>query len=58
MEGRNGYTAIDEYLNEDGSKHEGCTRMVETFKTRKQAVLVCGLLNDLAYEINKLRGLS
>lgn len=58
VEGRNDYYAIDEYANTDGSSNEGCVRHVESFKTRKQANSVCGQMQDMAYEINRLRGLS
>ena len=58
VQGRNGYYGIDEYLNADGSPYEGCTRMVESFKTKKQAKIVCSELSGLADEINRLRGLS
>ena len=56
--GRNGYYGIDEFLNETGDRYEGCVRMVESFRTRKQAESVCGALNDLASKINELRGLQ
>lgn len=57
VQGRNGYYGVDEFLNEDGERFEGNTRMIDAFKTRKQAELVCGALNDLADKINQLRGL-
>lgn len=56
VQGRNGYHGIDEYLNLDGDMYSGCTRMVEAFKTRKQANHVCAEMNELASVINKLRG--
>jgi len=50
VEGRNNYYAIDRYLG------ESCERHVDSFKTRKQANLTAGYLNNLAYEINVLKG--
>ncbi len=38
--GRNGYNAIDEYTE------KGCMRMVDAFKTKKQAELTAGHLNQ------------
>jgi hypothetical protein len=58
VQARNGYYGVDEYVNKDGERFEGCTRNINTFRTRKQANIICGALNDLAHEINKLRGLE
>ena len=55
VESRNGYTYIDEYINENGDKFSGCTRSVECFNTKKLAIAVCTELNTLAAEINELR---
>lgn len=53
---RNGYYGIDEYLSNDES--ETNNRIVDDFRTRKQADNICRELNHLAYTINYLRGLT
>jgi hypothetical protein len=56
VQGRNGYWGIDEYLNTDGEMYSGCVRMVDSFRTKKQAKTVCAELQQLASTINALRG--
>jgi hypothetical protein len=42
--GRNGYNAIDEYTE------QGCMRMVDSFKTKKQAEMTAGHLNSAYHD--------
>ncbi len=53
VEGRNGYWAIDEYLNPNGDEYSECQRHVESFNTQKQADSVCSNLNDLSHQLNQ-----
>jgi len=57
VEGRNGYYAVDRYMNPEGDKFSGSEGIVEAFKTKKLATSVCYQLNGLAYDLNKARGL-
>lgn len=54
VQGRNDYYGIDEYSNIECDQHSNCTRMVESFKTKKQALAVCHHMNRLAQHINQL----
>lgn len=55
VEHRYSYWAIDEHKNPKGDGYTNCTRMIDVFKTKKQAQLICGVLNELADEINELK---
>ena len=56
VEGRNNYYAIDEHLGLTGERFDTCQRNITVFKTKKQALEIAGYMNDLAYQINVLKG--
>lgn len=58
VEGRNDYYGVDEYRNPEGDQLSNCVRNIAGFKTRKIADTVCYYMNQLAKELNRVRGLE